>query len=63
MFNISENPSHFSGSRQKTKIVHTSDEIRKSFTLLAVNRRKSKIAKKIQTADSSERNCWGRVNK
>ena len=43
MFNIFENPSHFSGNRKKSRIVHTSDEIRESFTLLTENRRKSKI--------------------
>ena len=43
MFNIFENPSHFSGNHKKSKIVHTSDGIRKSFTLLTENRRKSKI--------------------
>ena len=46
MFNISENPSHFSGNRKKSTILHTSDRIRKSFTLLTENRRKSKIVKK-----------------
>ena len=46
MFNISENPSHFSGNRKKSKIVHTSDEIRESFTLLTENPRTSKIVEK-----------------
>ena len=49
MFNIFENPSHFSGNRKKQRIVHTSDGIRESFILLTENRRKSEIDKKTES--------------
>jgi hypothetical protein len=53
MFRKFENPSHFS------KIVHTSDKIRESFTPLVEIRRKSKLSKFFKSVDYAEHNLFG----